>query len=129
MGDQCFKVGSKYEIFSLPADSPAAKHAFAAYNTYAKPKRREKAAEEERPRKEAAEERKNLLSNPEAGMYLAHHAGQGLGHVYVVGRVDRIEHRKAFSTPAASPKTWRNRPGKAKTNETPGPQRTEVPTR
>lgn len=27
-------------------------------------------------------------------MYLAlyHHAGQGLGHVYVVGQVDRIEH-------------------------------------
>lgn len=98
VGDQCFKVGSKYEIFSLPTDSPAAKRAIAAYNAYLerKAQKQEKVAEEARRRKDASEERENLLANLEPGMYLAvrHYAGQGRGDVYVVGRVDRIEHKK-----------------------------------
>jgi hypothetical protein len=76
-------------------------------------------------------QRKNRLVNLGPGMYLAvcHHAGQGLGHVYVVGRVDRIEHKKTFSPLAASPKTWRDYLGKSKANESPGPQRTKIPTK
>lgn len=102
VGDKCWQVGRKYEIFSLPADSPTAKRAFAEYNAYLerKAQKKKETEEEEGRRKEAAEkeaeERRNLFANLEPGMYLAlpHYAGLGLGHVYVVGRVERIEYRK-----------------------------------
>jgi hypothetical protein len=50
VGDRCFKVSLKYEIFSLPVDSPAAKRALAAYNALpgAQAQKEEKARDEER---------------------------------------------------------------------------------
>jgi hypothetical protein len=70
----------------------------AAYNGYLERKTQTEkvAAEEERRRKDAEEERENLRANLETGMYLAvrHYAGHGLCHVYVVGLVAHIEHKK-----------------------------------
>jgi len=95
-------MGRNYEVISLPADSPSAKRAFAKYSAYLerKAQKKKEAEEEERQREEeaekAAEERENLFGNLEPGMYLAlrHYAGLGLGHVYVLGRVDHIEYKK-----------------------------------